>query len=130
MIRAAVLFVGLAMSSATAAAPRGGGFPEDFWGRWGESRAGCSAGAVHGGITIERLSVRDGEFEGDVRKVVRRANGSIDVTENWADFDEGPTTFVSNYELSKDRNSLTLRTMPLPGEGPEIETLTRCGAAQ
>lgn len=129
MIRAAVLLT-LAAGTAAAAAPRGGGFPQDFWGRWGESRAGCSPGAVHGGITIERLSVRDGEFQGDVRKVVRRANGSIDVTENWADFDEGPTTFVSNYELSKDRTSLTVRTMPLPGEGPEIETLTRCEVAQ
>ena len=130
MIRAAILFVGLAVSSAAIAAPRGGGFPADYLGRWGESHAGCSPGAIHGGLTIERLNVRDGEFQGDVRKVVRQRNGSLDVTENWPDQDEGPTTFVSNYLLSKDRNSLTVRTTFGPDNEVEIETLIRCGAAQ
>lgn len=130
MIRAAILLAGLAASTATIAAPRGGGFPRDYWGRWGESHEGCSPGAVHGGIIIDRLSVRDGEFQGDVRKVVRKRNGSLDVTENWPDQDEGPTTFVSNYQLTKDRNSLAVRTTFGPDNEVEIETLIRCGAAR
>lgn len=130
MIRAAILLAGLAASAAAIAAPRGGGFPRDYWGRWGESHAGCSPGAVHGGITIAQLSVRDGEFQGDVRKVVRKRNGSLDVTENWPEQDEGPTTFVSNYLLSKDGNSLAVRTTFGPDNEVEIETLIRCGAAQ
>lgn len=130
MIRAAILSLGLAASAVAVAAPRGGGFPREYWGRWGESHAGCSPGAVHGGIAIDRLSVRDGEFQGDVRKVMRQRNGSLDVTENWPEQDEGPTTFVSNYLLSKDRNSLTVRTTFGPDNEVEIETLIRCGAAQ
>ena len=58
MIRAAILLVGLAACAAAIAAPRGGGFPRDYWGRWGGSHEGCSPDAVHGGITIAQLSVR------------------------------------------------------------------------
>ena len=130
MIRAALFFGGIAVSSAAFAAPRAGGFPQEYWGRWGGSHASCSAGAVHGGLTIARLSVRDGEFQGDVRKVVRKPNGSLDVTENWPEQDEGPTTFVSNYQLSQDRKSLTVRTTFGPDNEVEIQTLIRCGAMQ
>jgi hypothetical protein len=105
------------------------GFPPEFVGRWGEDIGGCSAGAIHGGLTIRPKLVADGEFSGEVKSVVRNADGSIDVVELW-DLPESPSAqSTSNYALSKNGRSLTVRTLG-PGSEylPEPLALVRCGA--
>ena len=125
--RAIALFlIGLAASGSNAFAA---GFPAEYVGRWGQGPEGCSPGAVHGGLTIERGSVMDGEFSGAVRKVAIQLDGSINVTEQWDVPDEGVTSLVANYRLSKNRKSLTVRyDAPEPGGEAQTQNLIRCEA--
>jgi hypothetical protein len=105
------------------------GFPPEFVGRWGEDVGGCSPGAIHGGLTIRPKLIADGEFSGEVKSVVRKPDGSIDVVELW-DIPESPAAkSLSNYSLSKNGKSLTVRTLE-PGSEylPEPLALVRCGA--
>jgi hypothetical protein len=98
-------------------------------GRWGESAAGCSAGAVHGGLSIGRSSIADGEFSGDVRSVSRKPDGLIDVTELWDVPEEGPMTVVNNYRVFVDGSALMVREINSNDrEAAEATTLIRCRA--
>ena len=99
------------------------GFPQEYRGRWGEDIGGCSPGAIHGGLTIERRTVRDGEFIGRVRSVRHKPDGSINATERWDVPEEGLKDFVNNYRLSKNRTSLTVRDTA--GEA-DTQRLIRC----
>ena len=104
------------------------GFPPEFVGRWGDDIGGCSPEAIHGGLTIRQKLVADGEFSGEVKSVVRKRDGSIDVVELW-DISESPAAeSLSNYSLSKNGKSLTVRTLG-PGSEylPEPLALVRCG---
>jgi hypothetical protein len=105
------------------------GFPPEFVGRWGEDIGGCSPGAIHGGLTIRPKLVADGEFSGEVKSVVRKPDGSIDVVELW-DLPESPSAeSLSNYALSKNGKSLTVRILdPSSQYLPEPLALVRCGA--
>ena len=125
------------LAALSSVAPGGGGethkslssFPPEFVGRWGEDIGGCSPGAIHGGLTIRPKLVADGEFSGEVESVVRKPDGSIDVVELW-DIPESPAAkSQSNYSLSKNGKSLTVRTLE-PGSEylPEPLALVRCGA--
>ena len=119
----------MALGSSGAAHKSLNGFPPEFVGRWGENIGGCSPGAVHGGLTIRQKLVADGEFSGEVKSVVRNPDGSIDVAELW-DIPESPAAKSrSNYSLSKNGKSLTVRTLE-PGSEylPEPLALIRCGA--
>ena len=111
------------LASAASSNARAPGFPQEYLGRWGDDQAGCSEGAIHGGLTIERKEVRDGEFSGDVRRVRRKPDGSIEVVERWDVPEEGPSDVVSNYRLSKDKKSLTVKVI---GESVQTQTLIRC----
>jgi hypothetical protein len=106
-------------------APASSEFPAAYVGRWGESPEGCSPGAVHGGLTIRLKSVADGEFEGKVRSISRKSDGSIDVSEVWDVPEQGLTTFTSNYRLSPDQNALLVREIS-GGAGNEPLALVRC----
>lgn len=103
------------------------GFPHEYLGRWGDGLAGCSPGAIHGGLIIERKTVVDGEFNGSVRSVRRKANGSIDTVERWDIPDDAPTDIVSNYRLSKDKKLLTVR---VAGKNAQTQKLIRCKAVR
>jgi hypothetical protein len=111
------------------AATRLQGFPKAFQGRWGDSPAGCSEGAVHGGLNIESKLVSDGEFGGDIKSVVRKADGSLEVVEIWDNGDESNETLRSNYTLSKDGAKLTIRSLDKTESriSSEPQVLIRCG---
>jgi hypothetical protein len=118
----------LAIASGTTGHKSLNDFPSEYIGRWGDDIGGCSPGAIHGGLTIQPKLVSDGEFSGQVKAVVRKPDGSIDVAELW-DIPESPAAkSLSNYSLSKDGKSLTVRTLE-PGSEylPEPLKLIRCG---
>jgi hypothetical protein len=101
-------------------------YPSVMLGRWGQSKEGCSPGAVHGGITVSQSAVRDGEFSGDIRAIRHRPDGSFVITESWDD-EESPSTTVVSYKLSADRHRLTSRLLrPRRNDGYEVTTYIRC----
>jgi hypothetical protein len=105
------------------------GFPPAYIGRWGDDAAGCAPGAIHAGLTIKPKLVVDGEFNGQVTSVVREPDGSIEVVEVWDMAEADTTKYRSNYSLSKDGKSLTVRTLePAAEYFTEPLTLVRCGA--
>ena len=114
-----------ALPTAAVATPRSG-FPVAFLGRWGGNLAGCSPGAVHGGLSISRRKVADGEFSGEVRTVNVERDGSIDVREVWDVPEEGLKTFVTNYRLTNGGNRLTTTDLK-PARG-KPDTFIRCKA--
>jgi hypothetical protein len=105
------------------------GFPAAYVGRWGDEAGGCSPGAIHAGLTIKPKLVVDGEFNGRVTSVVRKPDGSIEVVEVWDTAESDTTKFLSNYSLSKDGKSLTVRTLEPANEYfSEPLKLIRCEA--
>jgi hypothetical protein len=124
----------LAVGASFAACSTGGlakpahGFPDKFLGRWGGDAGGCSPGAVHGGLSITRTSIRDGEFSGDVRSVSAKRNGSVDVKEVWDVPEEGPTTYLNNYRLTDHGKTLILTYLQPADAKPD--KFIRCGASE
>jgi hypothetical protein len=104
------------------------GFPDKFLGRWGGDAGGCSPGAIHGGLSISRKTVADGEFRGEVQSVTAKADGSIDVKEIWDVPEEGPSTFLNNYRLADHGRTLIL-TYRKPAD-TKPDKFIRCGATR
>jgi len=107
-------------------------FPAEYQARWRESDAtdGCSAGSVHGAITIAAKSVTDGEFSSKVQRFQVASPRSLIVDELFNDFEEGPQRYTSTYILSDDGQRLTVRMTSQNNQKIESEPAEyiKCGS--
>ncbi len=103
-------------------------FPSAYTGRWGETLAGCAAGAVHGGITISPTMVRDGEFHGRLLSVQRTA-GALRASEAW-DFAGAPARVTKVYELAEAGRRLSVaEDVRHPPTAAGVTRYVRCEAS-
>lgn len=109
----------------TAATAKSVTFPPAFVGRWGETLQGCSAGAVHGGITIASTQVSDGEFHGRLLAVEARSSRTVQTSEAW-DFENAPASVADIYALSADGRRLSVTENGLHPDVSRVEHYVRC----